>query len=379
MNGIENKIETRIIASEEELNSLKTVWDVLHQTVRGTIFQTLAWNEKWWEVYRQLNFSLRICTVWNGGILVGIFPFFKENYKIGMIRLSRFRFLGTNETYGEYAPIVHPDYTAEVVSEVVAYCKNELHSKNCDYFLLFRFPPTSIVMKKFLAAMEVDNFKVQYVPDCVPRIEMELPESWESYLKTISSNEKHMLHRRHQSLLKHGVEIEVVKDSAVCEKHYDDFIRLHNISWNVRKAQGYFFSKKFETFQKSIVQYFQKDGCARLYFLKKNGLRFAAVQAFFIHDVCCFYLSGLDRQHYLVHQSPGKVLLSLVIRDAIEEKYKIFDFQQGVDAYKYRLGGKRTSFAKAYIWKSGVSSSRDAIIWILCFLKKMFHKRKGQN
>jgi len=236
---------------------------------------------------------------------------------------------------------------------------------------VFRFPPTSEFMQNFLAEFKAAGLRVRYLPDCVPRVMMELPESWQSYLSIISPNEKQMLLRRYRALTKQGVELEIVQDSSLHDKDFDDFVRLHKASWNVRDRSSYFSSNKFETFQRSMMSQFRKDKIARLYYFKKDGVRFAAVQAYFMNGICCFYLSGLDRNFELANQSPGKVLLSQVIKDAIEEGYKIFDFQGGLEDYKFRLGGKRTSFGKADIWKPGINSLKVMALLMYVNLRHM--------
>ena len=38
--------------------------------------------------------------------------------------------------------------------------------------------------------------------------------------------------------------------------------------------------------------------------------------------------------------SPGIVLMGLLIQEAIEEGYQVFDFMRGDEEYKYQLGGQ---------------------------------------
>jgi hypothetical protein len=371
MNEMLNIVKTRLITTKEDLLSLVDSWNLLHKEVNGTIFQTFEWNASWWDIYAQKNFQLCVFTVWNDSQLIGILPLFQETFRFGAVTFSRLRFLASTETYGEYLPLVHPDFEHEVLKEMVNFCAERIQTKKCDMVSVFRFPSTSEFMKNFLTDIKTAGLRVRYVPNWVPRVMMELPDSWESYLNIISPNEKLMLVRRSRVLTKQGVELEVVQDSSLRETDYNDFVRLHKASWNVRNQSSYFSSNKFESFQRSIMSQFRKDKIARLYYFKKDGVRFAAVQAYFMNGICHFYLSGLDRQHSLVHQSPGKILLSLVIKDAIENGYKIFDFHGGVEDYKYRLGGKRASFGKADIWKPGINSLRVFMVLMYVSLRHL--------
>ena len=49
------------------------------------------------------------------------------------------------------------------------------------------------------------------------------------------------------------------------------------------------------------------------------------------------YNSGYDPANY-AELSPGIVLTSYIIEDAIKRSLKVFDFLQGNEVYKYRFG-----------------------------------------
>jgi CelD/BcsL family acetyltransferase involved in cellulose biosynthesis len=225
-------------------------------------------------------------------------------------------------------------------------------------------------MEQFLAVIAANGLHVRYTENCVTRVTMNLPATWDTYINMISHNEKRMLKRRMRALMKHGVEVEVLQSSQNGMSDFDEFVRLHTATWADKGIAGYFASPRFTMFQRDIMSQLREKNMARLYFLKKDGVRFAAVQAFFVNDVCCFYLSGLDRSHELTHYSPGKVLLSLVINDAIKEGYKVFDFQGGKEEYKFRLGGKTTTFSKALVWKTGTASPKVYVFLISQTLRR---------
>jgi len=214
----------------------------------------------------------------------------------------------------------------------------------------------------------------RYIPVVIPRVLMDLPGSWEEYLASLSSNEREAIRRKTKALQKRGAEFEVVESPSA--EAFDDYVRLHKESWNPRGVTGYFASADFTSFTRAVTLALMGTGHARLYFLKKDGVRFAAVHAYFVNGQCCFYLSGLSRDHELANVSPGKVLLARVIRDAIEMGYTLFDFQGGNEGYKLRLGGKLTSFSKFLCWVPGtrslkilpflgIQAAREGIRWRL--------------
>ncbi len=373
-------MNVKIILTETDFAALKDPWTELHGAARGTIFQTFEWNFEWWNIYRRDQFQLHVLTFWNENQLIGVLPMFKETINLKIFTFSRMRFLGVYGIYGEYAPVVHPLFMNDLADAMVTECIRAIDGNVCDMFSFFRFSATSQFMNLLLDSLRKKGLKVQYTKNCVARVTMDLPETWENYLNGISPNEKHMIKRRTRTLLSHGAELEVVSGETIGEKEFDDFVRLHTSTWMERGVKGYFgASQQFEEFQKTMTFILRNMNMVRYYFLKKNGVRFAAVQAFFVNDQCCFYLSGLDRQHELTHYSPGKTLLSMVIKDAIDEGYATFDFQGGTEKYKYQLGGKPTAFSKANIWKKGNKTIPIYIFSVLQAARRILTEKIWQN
>jgi CelD/BcsL family acetyltransferase involved in cellulose biosynthesis len=75
-------------------------------------------------------------------------------------------------------------------------------------------------------------------------------------------------------------------------------------------------------------------------FLTVNGERVATYLNFDYKGHILVYNSGLIPEYGDL--SPGIVLLAYSIQHAIETGHAVFDFLQGDEVYKYRLGGKDT-------------------------------------
>ena len=66
---------------------------------------------------------------------------------------------------------------------------------------------------------------------------------------------------------------------------------------------------------------------------KANNARIAALYNFIYNDTCFYYQSGFDP--VWAKFSPGTVLFSLSIQDAIENGMLEYDFLQGDEPYKF--------------------------------------------
>ena len=70
----------------------------------------------------------------------------------------------------------------------------------------------------------------------------------------------------------------------------------------------------------------------------------AAVIVFLFNNQMLLYNSGFDPQYQSI--SPGLILKSYMIKQAIEEGKSRFDFLRGGERYKYDLGGKERKLYK---------------------------------
>ncbi len=81
-----------------------------------------------------------------------------------------------------------------------------------------------------------------------------------------------------------------------------------------------------------------EEGLVRLSFVELDGARVAGLLAFDAGDALLLYNSGYDPA--LAHASVGIVSKALLLREAIAEGKRWFDFLRGAEPYKYDLGGK---------------------------------------
>lgn len=347
----------KVITNDSDFASLEKHWINLHGKMNGTVFQSFFWNFQWWKFYKKENNELLIITVWNDNEIVGILPLFKENIKIGPLKFNRSRLLCVYQAYGEYEPLINPEYKNIVIVKFVEQIKEFFKDRTLKWASFYGFPYISESMSEIIKYFKEHKYIVLHKPRIVTRVVMQLPDSWEEYINSLTNNEKTMLQRRIKSLKKNNVELEILKDQEIKTEDFKDFVRLHTASWESKGFPGFFkASENFEKFLSTIVTTNNNETIRKLYFFKKDSRRFAAVLSFFSHPICYFYLSGMEQNHELKKYSPGKVLLSYVIKDAIEANYKIFDFQGGKETYKYQLGGKSDYYSKVDIFSKTLAT-----------------------
>jgi CelD/BcsL family acetyltransferase involved in cellulose biosynthesis len=159
----------------------------------------------------------------------------------------------------------------------------------------------------------------------------ELPPTWETYLASLSGKHRHELTRKIRRF-----EREVPDGRAVAVRGPDpvaarlgDFLALHRRS---RVGKAKFMDERMERFFRAALPALAaRDGVA-LWFLEAGGAPVASFVCLEWDHTVGLYNSGFAPERAAL--SPGLVLLSHVIRDAIARGRRRFDFLRGEERYK---------------------------------------------
>lgn len=168
---------------------------------------------------------------------------------------------------------------------------------------------------------------------------IELPNTWEEYLTSLDRHDRHELRRKIKRLEEEGA-------FKVCHampagrqdgepSDIDEFFRLMSLS-NDQKRD--FLTREMKSFFRDIFATFWPKKLMYLCFMKLDRVNIAASLLFDFRGEILLYNSGYDPAYGKL--SPGFLLKAFLIRNAIEEKKKKFDFLRGSERYKYDLGGK---------------------------------------
>src|SRR5262249_10101760 len=164
---------------------------------------------------------------------------------------------------------------------------------------------------------------------------LELPSSWEAYLERLSGKDRHELKRKVRKLERElpGTSVRSHASAEGWDAALAEFLRLHRLS-KVGKAR--FMDERMEGFFREATRALAAAGWARLWFLDHDGAGVAAFLCVEYRGSVGLYNSGFDPVHAKL--APGIVLLSHVIRDAIDRGVPVFDCLRGEEPYKYAFG-----------------------------------------
>lgn len=165
---------------------------------------------------------------------------------------------------------------------------------------------------------------------------LQLPRSFNDYLVQVGGKQRREIRRKMRRASAADVDWYIVEDSGALEVAAEAFLDLMATS-SIDKAA--FLTPKMRA---AILEIFLQSNAAgwfRLCFLEVEGEKVAAYAYFSLNDTLYLYNSGYDLNVYGA-LSPGSVLLTYLVRHAIETGHTAFDFMQGDEAYKYKFGGQ---------------------------------------
>jgi CelD/BcsL family acetyltransferase involved in cellulose biosynthesis len=165
---------------------------------------------------------------------------------------------------------------------------------------------------------------------------LRLPDSYDEYLARLSGKHRHEIRRKDRRLREAFPEVRLVDatpDTVAAD--LDRFVDLHRSSPG---EKGRFMVPGMELFFRRLADEFLPDGTLRLTFLESSGDTLAGAIGFRDRDRFYLYNSAFDHAHRAV--SPGLVLVSELIRSAVDERRRGFDMLKGALPYKYRHGAR---------------------------------------
>jgi CelD/BcsL family acetyltransferase involved in cellulose biosynthesis len=160
---------------------------------------------------------------------------------------------------------------------------------------------------------------------------LSLPSSWDAYLASLSGKHRHELTRKIRRFERDVPDGRVVSVHTAAEvgARLGDFLALHRAS---RTGKAKFMDARMEMFFRAAIPALAARDGVRLWLLEAGGEPIASFICLEWDDTVGLYNSGFSPGRAAL--SPGLVLLSHVIRDAIARGRPRFDFLRGEERYK---------------------------------------------
>lgn len=294
------------------------------QTPGAMPFVTPAWQRVWLDHF-QGGRELRILTGRDGERLVGVAPFLCDG--------ARAEFVGHYSICDYLDVLVAPGFEAPFFASVLESLA-EAGAKELDLRGLRASSPS---LEAMLTAAPAAGFRAVREDEALSP-SVELPDTWDEYLGSLSKKDRHELRRKLRRLESGGGEValRVVTEPDEASTMLDTLFHLMRISSHHKEE--FLDRPGMEAFFREMTRVMASESMLRFYFLTFDGQAVASVLNFDLGGTLYMYNSGYDPEY--AHYAVGLMSKTLLIRDAIETGRTCVDFLRGDENYKYDLGGK---------------------------------------
>jgi CelD/BcsL family acetyltransferase involved in cellulose biosynthesis len=187
---------------------------------------------------------------------------------------------------------------------------------------------------------------------------IELPGDFEEYLAGLRSKFRRSYRQRTNKLLR-TCEVRFLRTESEAElpAHLDTLFRLHQRRWTEADRVGAFADARMRRFYDDVSRRLLRSGSLRFWHLEADGAIRASQYGFAYDGV----LHSLQEAYDMDFSAPGVgglgvVLRGHVLRSAIEEGLRSYDFLGGAQDHKLRWGASIHRIRHLTVARAGVAA-----------------------
>jgi CelD/BcsL family acetyltransferase involved in cellulose biosynthesis len=286
------------------------------------LFVLPAWLRAWWSAFGA-GTSPYLCAVRQRDDLLGVAAL--------LIQGDRARLMGDGEVC-DYLDFVVASGRGEEFFRVLV---EHLKGQGISVLDLSPVRGDSTVMSDLVRVARELDCGISASPEEVT-LEVELPETWDGFLLTLSGKERHEIRRKLRRLDEAGVvKFRAVEGRQEVDREMESFMALFSMN---RADKAAFMTERMALFFRALAEAMAEEEMLRLFSLDVDGIPAAAVMCFDYNARVYLYNNAYDRRFQAL--SVGLLSKVLSVRDSIERGRKTYDFLKGGEPYKYRLGGR---------------------------------------
>lgn len=317
---------------EDSLDSLKSYRADSQQKINWpSVFVLPDWMQVWWQVFGT-GAEMRIRTVREGKRVIGIAPL--------MVKDGAAFLIGDTDVCDYLDFVVTPGQEADFFNLIL----DDLKKSGIRQLDLKHVRPDSTVLTSLAPLAKSRQYGVETVKENVS-LEMDLPSSFDEYLATLNTKERHEVRRKLRRLSEEGtIEYRFINEGAAMPDTMDIFFKMFVES---RQDKANFMTEKMESFFRLLADTMAQIGLLRLGVLELDEKPLAEIMCFDYNGCIYLYNSGYDPQYTAL--SAGLLSKVLAIKDSIEKGKSRFDFLKGAETYKYHLGGREVPLYRCRI------------------------------
>ncbi len=328
-------MKTQIHTTPDAFDTLAEEWlTVLPPGSSTNIFLHPEWLRLWWQHKATPSCEIAIVTVRDDNDnLLGIGPWYIEQTSGERV----VRFLGCTDIVDYLDIIARPGIEQQVLTGLLLFMMGD-DAPEWTRFELCNIPGASGTLQDVETVAAATGLTLTPKSEEVCPV-ISLPDDYEEYLAELDKKQRHELRRKRRRAEGADVSWYIVGEEHDLDEEIEAFLELMAAS-TIEKAD-FLQEPGHRQFFIDTGHLMYHLGYLDLIVLTIEGQRAAAMWQFGYRDRMLLYNSGLDPESFS-HLSPGIVLLTYSIEDAISRGFKHYDFLRGDEQYKFRMGSQPT-------------------------------------
>ena len=339
-------LSTRLITDTQDLHDLRPAWEDLHsRSVDRELNLHPLWLLPWWDVFgADEQRALRVLAFLDQDRLVGLAPLLvRPHVYAPALVFRRLENLGSgeqaaDETCGDYLGILAERGREADVAAAFAQALVSGGAGTWDELLLASMDGGS-PLPTLLQSAFVDCGYLAILEQWSVSPYISMPGTWDEYLAGLKTSRRAQIRKALRNFENWAGEAPVlrrVRSADDLDEGKRILVELHGERWT---ADGVFASARFRRFHELLMPALLAAGGLDLGWISVRGVPVAAFYNFVWENKVSFYQGG-RRLDTPAEVQVGMAMHACLIRSAIEEGRREYDFLAGVSQYK-------TSFALA--------------------------------
>jgi CelD/BcsL family acetyltransferase involved in cellulose biosynthesis len=333
-------VKVELDATPSAFDTLAEEWDgLLNVNNPADLFLNRGWQRVWWK-HMQTG-TLEVMTVRDeANALVGVMPLFIQRHDTDLA----VHIVGCEDITDYLDFVLQPGCEEAALDAWLAFMLSD-SSPDWDVIDLCNIQATSPLVEHLPRLAQARGLAVETPQQNVCPV-VTLPDDYQDYLMMLDGKQRHELRRKRSRADAQGAGFYLVGPEHDLDEEIDSFLELMALS---APAKADFLQEPgHRAFFHETGKLLYDQGVLNLVFLTVEGQRAAAMWQFGYGDRMMLYNSGLDAATFS-YLSPGIVLLTYSIQDAIRRGFRYYDFLRGDETYKYRMGAETTTLHNVII------------------------------
>jgi CelD/BcsL family acetyltransferase involved in cellulose biosynthesis len=335
------KLAVRVLNSLDELEKLRPEWEeLLSHYPQASIFSSWEWLSSWWRAFGK-DKQLHVLAFEDADSrLAALAPLSLSTCKALGVRWKVMQLMGDGSHDSDNLDFpVMPGFEGQFVRGLVQHL--ETHAQLWDFCEFNAMPRNATAENHLLPLLREKGWAAAL--SHTPRRVIDLPETWEEYLRGLSANERRNI-RRYRKLVesKHKVRVLRCASRAELATYLESLFALHQRTWQARGERGSFESPERRALYFELGSELLARRRLEFTLLELDGEVTAAMFEFRMGRTVYSLQQGfaLDRPE----ERSGMVLRGYVLERLIAEGVRQYDFLGGKDPYKERWYPREDSY-----------------------------------